>query len=201
MLSCFLKLIHWLSIPIVVICLAMAVRTAFIWNNYDIFYFGRYPQWFSLIYIGLFGTSADWHTFEPGHTTTFGSGIGPFYHHLVARGGTFSLTGGSLPYTIVTHDGYIFGWRTYSLGGPTLRTDYWIHLPYAPFIALLVSSAILVHWRLQALKLRRQNREGLCPNCEYDLRAHRPGQRCPECGTFIPARDSAIIPTDKRSGT
>jgi hypothetical protein len=32
--------------------------------------------------------------------------------------------------------------------------------------------------------LRRQKsaRLGLCPKCSYDLRAHAPGSRCPECG-------------------
>jgi hypothetical protein len=34
-------------------------------------------------------------------------------------------------------------------------------------------------------QLRRQ-RQGQSPNCSYDLRAHKPGERCPECGTPIP---------------
>jgi len=29
----------------------------------------------------------------------------------------------------------------------------------------------------------RRLREGLCLKCGYDLRAHQPGGRCPECGT------------------
>jgi hypothetical protein len=31
---------------------------------------------------------------------------------------------------------------------------------------------------------------GLCPRCAYDLRAHKAGDRCPECGTIIPQRPS-----------
>jgi len=31
-----------------------------------------------------------------------------------------------------------------------------------------------------------QTKEGCCRKCGYDLRAHKPGQRCPECGTVIP---------------
>jgi hypothetical protein len=34
---------------------------------------------------------------------------------------------------------------------------------------------------------RRRRIAGLCRQCGYDLRAHRPGDRCPECGTFVPA--------------
>jgi hypothetical protein len=32
---------------------------------------------------------------------------------------------------------------------------------------------------------------GIC-SCGYDLRAHRPGQNCPECGTPIPAQPATI---------
>lgn len=37
------------------------------------------------------------------------------------------------------------------------------------------------------LVLRRSHppQPSLCPNCSYDLRAHTPGQSCPECGTPI----------------
>ena len=185
MLSRLLKLTRWLSIPIFLSCVAMAVRTAFIWNNYDIFSFGRSPQWHCITWIGLFGTACEWHIYEPGHAPVFGSSTGLFYSHYVARGGIFSLSSDLPLYTTVTHDWYLFGWRTHSLSGVTKQSHYWVHLPFAPFIALLAAAAILSHWTLQALKLRHQNRQGLCPTCSYDLRAHHPGQRCPECGTPI----------------
>jgi hypothetical protein len=45
---------------------------------------------------------------------------------------------------------------------------------YAFFPAAL--AVLLTHRRLEP---------GLCPSCSYDLRAHQPGQKCPECGTLI----------------
>jgi len=184
MLRRLLKLTRRLSIPIFLICCAMAVRTAFIWNNRDVFRFGNLPQWHCTIMINLFDAHGDWHIYEPGHAPSF-AGIGPSCYHFVGRGGIYAVWGTRPAYTIVTHDWYLFGWRTYSLGGATKHSDYWINLSFVPFIALLASSAILYHWRRQTLKLRHQKRQGLCPACSYDLRAHHPGQRCPECGTPI----------------
>ncbi len=34
---------------------------------------------------------------------------------------------------------------------------------------------------------RRRCARGLCPNCSYNLCAHKPGDNCPECGTQISA--------------
>jgi hypothetical protein len=34
-------------------------------------------------------------------------------------------------------------------------------------------------------------RKGLCLRCGYDLRAHRGGDRCPECGSPLAARPAA----------
>ncbi len=42
--------------------------------------------------------------------------------------------------------------------------------------------------------LRRRNRHrshGRCPVCGYDLRAHKPGDKCPECGTAKQGADPA----------
>ena len=40
-------------------------------------------------------------------------------------------------------------------------------------------------WLRQLRQTRRLGR-GECPKCGYDLRAHAPGQVCPECGTAVP---------------
>jgi hypothetical protein len=48
------------------------------------------------------------------------------------------------------------------------------------FLSLLLTLAVYV----RSLRLNR-SAPGKCPTCDYDLRAHQPGQKCPECGTPI----------------
>ena len=49
-------------------------------------------------------------------------------------------------------------------------------------------------WIAAALARKRRRlhriRQGLCPTCSYDLRAHHAGQKCPECGIPIAAPSS-----------
>jgi len=40
---------------------------------------------------------------------------------------------------------------------------------------------------MRRFRLARQWQPGTCKHCGYDLRAHKPGDRCPECGTPVPA--------------
>ena len=58
---------------------------------------------------------------------------------------------------------------------------------YAPIALLFILSASLPAWRLNS-RLRRNRRtgKGLCPICNYDLRATP--DRCPECGMVPVAR-------------
>src|SRR5688572_25965405 len=68
------------------------------------------------------------------------------------------------------------GWFTYRRDG-----DFFIvGLPYW-FLALL-TSIVPVLWLIRA----RRFPKGHCRQCGYDLRAHREGERCPECGTANP---------------
>ena len=36
------------------------------------------------------------------------------------------------------------------------------------------------------VRLKGRLKRGHCPKCNYDLRAHHPGDKCPECGGVIP---------------
>jgi len=51
-----------------------------------------------------------------------------------------------------------------------------------PAIRLLISTTRRLRHHFRT---RRALAKKLCLNCSYDLRAHFPGQRCPECGTTI----------------
>ncbi len=59
-----------------------------------------------------------------------------------------------------------------------------------PYWFLTLATGLTAIWLLRrALRLWRQHRRrrsGCCQSCGYDLRAHLPGDRCPECGTPIP---------------
>jgi hypothetical protein len=41
------------------------------------------------------------------------------------------------------------------------------------------------------LRRHKRLRRGHCVYCDYDLRAHEPGQRCPECGTEFLRKEAA----------
>jgi hypothetical protein len=74
------------------------------------------------------------------------------------------------------------GW---DVDGRVVIAPYW-------FLALLALGPAVWAGRGGARELRhrrsrRRLSQGLCAVCGYDLRAHEPGQRCPECGGTIPA--------------
>jgi hypothetical protein len=50
----------------------------------------------------------------------------------------------------------------------------------------LVLLGLGITFHLMRGRSRKKLKEGCCPTCGYDLRAHKPGQKCPECGTEIP---------------
>jgi hypothetical protein len=73
-------------------------------------------------------------------------------------------------------------------GGAITRMLY---IPYRSVMLLWAFSLVFspMLWLAGYPRRRRRYRaeHGLCVACGYDLRAHRPGQKCPECGTQVPA--------------
>jgi hypothetical protein len=57
--------------------------------------------------------------------------------------------------------------------------SYWL-----PFLITAILPAAWLITRVGRTK-RRWKKLGLCLHCGYDLRAHQPGDKCPECGTLI----------------
>ena len=98
-----------------------------------------------------------------------------------------------------------FVWRT--LGFNHRTSDGWL-IPgemvhssewAIPYWILVVLFALLPASRLRRYLKNYNRKPGHCRACNYDLRAHHPGDKCPECGTLIPDRPSAIGPPDKRN--
>jgi len=80
-------------------------------------------------------------------------------------------------------DGFSFDWdidRT-SLLAP--RERYYASAPlWFPAVLLILASYLA--WR-RCLRFRHPTFK-LCHTCGYDLRAHHPGEKCPECGSPVP---------------
>lgn len=94
----------------------------------------------------------------------------------------------------------------YYMGPPLGKWDIRLKTVRAPPTAVFVIGVLSDLWpglALTALALapllprayrRRRNPgfgEASCPKCGYDLRAHNPGDRCPECGSAVPDKPAA----------
>jgi hypothetical protein len=90
-----------------------------------------------------------------------------------------------------------FDYIEFSIGGAGY--DCRTNVLMIPDWALLILFSIYPCWR--AITFFRKRRYPLigCIKCHYDLRAHHPSDKCPECGTLIPAPPPATIPPDRRS--
>ena len=72
----------------------------------------------------------------------------------------------------------------HSVGG--WFSDTIVYVPFS-YLALLYSILPLLAFVSirRRRKLVRDARLGLCPTCGYNLRVHKPGDKCPECGTPV----------------
>ena len=87
---------------------------------------------------------------------------------------------------------------------PGIVWSPWTHFPAAgdyqitilAITFLIVALALLPTLEFglllrRGLRQRRRQDASCCRRCGYDLRAHQPGGRCPECGTTIPRASEA----------
>ena len=72
----------------------------------------------------------------------------------------------------------------YYIAGRELHTEYQVNIPYfIPILGALSLAYVALRW-----PFRKKTKPGHCPTCGYDLRAHKPGDKCPECGIPVPPR-------------
>jgi hypothetical protein len=58
-------------------------------------------------------------------------------------------------------------------------------IPSVFLTAVVGPLALILEWARRRQKKLKAEMAGKCPHCSYDLRAHQPGDKCPECGTPI----------------
>ena len=82
----------------------------------------------------------------------------------------------------------------------------WFNCTAVSSLAILlihVLASIIWHmtpWQRHLRLLEFRRTRNLCMYCGYNLRAHRPGDKCPECGTLlIPTPAPATMPPEQRS--
>ncbi len=64
----------------------------------------------------------------------------------------------------------------------------WIYLELLPFVVFAIPFGTLLVRPLPA--------PGTCSNCFYIIRTDNPDNKCPECGTTIPPKNSATMSSD-----
>jgi hypothetical protein len=69
---------------------------------------------------------------------------------------------------------------------PPDRLGYHVFLIPHWFLSLLCLMPP-AFWCRARLATRRPPAANCCAVCRYDLRAHKPGDKCPECGTLVPS--------------
>ena len=84
-------------------------------------------------------------------------------------------------------------------GSPPMKAAILLSPAQIPGWALMVLSA-LAALGIGVWQHRKRTIAGnVCVACGYDLRAHRPGDKCPECGTPVPAPSATISPDQRRN--
>ena len=102
------------------------------------------------------------------------------------------------------HGALGFGWSDTKLWGSIGSGSGWsdfhgatVTVPHAcPVVITAIMPIVWLARRVRAWSHQKRQdriRLGLCTVCAYDLRAHAPGQLCPECGMAIPASSPAIV--------
>jgi hypothetical protein len=86
-----------------------------------------------------------------------------------------------------------------TIAPPSAPTGLIVRVPFLLVTLVLASPFALISTKriTRLLRKRSRRKRGRCSACGYDLRAHKSGDRCPECGTPIPAKDTKMISPER----
>lgn len=114
----------------------------------------------------------------PSDSTLLLASVQPIGNNMSDYQGLITLAGSKTPLPRNLRSFLGFGWST-------TRTPTQRHVTTIPFWCPTLLLTLVVGLLVYRRRLRTPMPEGLCQTCGYDLRASK--ERCPECGTPIPA--------------
>ncbi len=196
------KTVRLTIVLVFILSLAVALRMAtFGTTNLaigDNFFFGHADRWSAKVSINLLHVGVSIRTWAPAYAPHFGLS-GPFFQHKVGEPIIFNYSESVDP-DVSFHTelqwGIVNAWRA-QRGTLTTQRNIWFNFGPLPLILLLASAlALSAYRRVRHRRASRRIGRGCCAACGYDLRAHHPGDKCPECGTAVPA--SHLIPPPRQ---
>ncbi len=171
--------------------LALLAAAGFLLSNFTLpaiepSTFSRKDRWNCRSDISYMRAAASLELYEPGHSPASGWPDGWFDRFFGPRPEIVTLWAPAP--TVVSHDYHLFGSDSYYSAGVRIVRIYWLNLPFPGPILSALALLPLIVWTHAYLRYLHRAHNRLCLHCGYNLRAHHPGQKCPECGTPIAGR-------------
>jgi len=179
-LSTAARVLWYVAAIIFVLASLYCVRSVTMKTN-DLVACGRYPT--TYFYATLNWTHANFRL-DRYQTTAFRVADPPHNFYIRDTGVSMAAAMPAAEFDAQKRSGWdALNLTNFYVAGRELGTQYRVSVPYFMPIVAGLSAAYVILRR----PFKRSRRPGQCGKCQYDLRAHKPGDKCPECGTPIPS--------------